>query len=116
MSKEKYFRMEGKKDIIKIGKNKPLKFNNTPQWLIKFKVPMYQDEVQSLVKEWKKPIDVNSDIDDFMIWLNDKKKLQVYCIPKIYYIENNKPIKRKRPYGVPNRKRLYNTYTSRYPT
>jgi hypothetical protein len=84
MSKEKYFRMEGKKNIL-FGK-----FDNTPQWLIKTKIPMYRDKFQALVKEWKKPIDDNSDIDKFISWLNNKKRIKCYCIPKIYFIENNK--------------------------
>lgn len=83
MSKEKYFRMQGKKEILFD------KFDNTPDWLIKTKVPMYRDDFQNLVHNWGKPIEDSEDMYKFISWVN-KMGIQCYVIPKIYFIENNK--------------------------
>lgn len=84
MSKEHYFKIESNKTQIF---NKDIKIRD--HWILYFENYMYQDEVQKLVKEWKKPINESSDMDDFIIWLHNKKHIMCWAIPKIYYIENN---------------------------
>lgn len=83
MSKEHFFKIESNK--IELIKDEEIR----DHWILYFEKYMYQDEVQRLVKEWKKPINEGSDMDAFTSWVRKKKKLVCWAIPKIYYIENN---------------------------
>jgi len=58
------------------------------EWLLRFETPLYQDEVRSLVKQFKKEINTYDDIGEFQKFCYEQKK-PVEVVSKIYFIQNN---------------------------
>lgn len=91
MSKFKYFKIESEvEDKIDLGGDGV--FDNTESRIFRVPYEMYQDQFESLILEFGRPINTSVDFDNFEIWLVKNKKLDV-TTAEFNFLENYTELK-----------------------